>query len=177
MSNDSRRPQLRAPLVLAAGLFLLAGCEPPALEGRRVGNKCPEIYGDDPDGKPVRLSEHRGKVVLVSFWGTWCAPCRMILPHEREMVEVKYKGRPFVLLGVAQDSADDLKAFQKTNPLPWPNIVDGSKIIAREWKIEGVPSAILVDHEGVIRKLWLDGINPTEVWNEVDKAVRAAEAP
>ena len=46
---------------------------------------------------PVKLSDHKGKVALISFWATWCPPCRQQLPHEREMVTGKYKDRPFVL--------------------------------------------------------------------------------
>ena len=165
------------PLVAIFGLTLLiAGCEPSGVEGKRVGDRCPPINGRDVDGKPIRLDEYAGKVVLINFWGTWCPPCRAMLPHEREMV-AKYQGRPFVLFGIAQDSAETLKEFQQKNPLPWPNIVDGSRVLSQSWGVEGFPAAVLVDHKGVIRKLWLDGLNPKEVWDEVDKAVQAAESP
>jgi len=170
----------RSPAVLAVGfaglLAALGGCEsPPPVEGQRVGNLCPEIAGEDPDGKMIRLSDYRGKVVLVNFWGTWCGPCRQLIPHERQLVQGKYRNRPFVLLGVAQDPADALKEFQTVMPLPWPNIVDGNRFVARQWDIEAVPSAILVDQHGVIRKRWLNGINPDEVWDAVEKAVKKAE--
>jgi peroxiredoxin len=164
------------PAVAFVGLLAaLGGCESALVEGKQVGNLCPEIAGEDPDGKVIRLSDYRGKVVLVNFWGTWCGPCRMLLPHERQMVQTKYKGRPFVLLGVAQDSPDTLKEFLQTEPLPWPNIADGIGRLGREWGVEVVPSAVLVDHRGVIRKRWLGGLNPGEVWEAVEKAVKAAE--
>jgi peroxiredoxin len=162
---------------LSCLLLLTAGCEPPPVEGQRVGDQAPEIAGRDPDGNLLRLGDYKGKVVLVNFWGTWCPPCRALLPHERHMVEAKYKGRPFVLLGVAKDSADTLKEFQKDNPLPWPNIADESGMISQMWGVRGFPAAILVDHHGVIRGSWREGIDPTEVWAEVDKLVQAAEAP
>jgi peroxiredoxin len=165
------------------GAFLVAsvamtGCDsPPPTEGKRVGNICPEIAGSDAEGKPIRLSDYRGKVVLVNFWGTWCRPCRALIPHEREMMNVKYANRPFIILGVAMDSRDTVAQFLKVNDLPWPNIVDEQPgRISKEWAVDAVPSALLIDEKGVIKKRWLDGINPDEVWREVERAVRTAES-
>ena len=64
-----------------------------------VGKPAPEIDGVDLDGKPMKLSDYRGKVVVVVFWGSWCGPCMAEVPHERELVE-RLKGKPFALLGV-----------------------------------------------------------------------------
>ena len=176
-----RRPFLRVLQIVAIGcavMIVTNGCErEPPPEGKRIGNRCPEIAGVDVDGNAVRLSDYKGKVVLVNFWGTWCGPCRTMIPHEREMVQTKYAGRPFVILGVAIDSPDRLKAFLKSNPLPWPNIADGNPgTIAGQWHIDGVPSAILVDPAGVIVQSWFDGIDPDDVWLEVERAVRAAQS-
>lgn len=160
-------------LVVGVLSFMWSDKLPP--EGMRPGNTCPEIAGFDVEGKPIKLSEYRGKVVLVSFWATWCRPCRDQLPHEREMATVKYKDRPFTILGVAQDKVGDLKVFTKTDPIPWPNIVD-QQGISRQWTIESIPSAVLVDHEGVIRRTWIgNGLNPGEVWYAVDQLVQDAE--
>jgi peroxiredoxin len=173
---STRRLALLLPAVALVGVLAVQpGCESAPVEGQQVGNLCPDIAGQDADGKVVRLSDYRGKAVLVNFWGTWCQPCRLLIPHERDMVERKYKDRPFVLLGVAQDSAADLKEFQKDFLMPWPNIVDGTRLIARQWKVDGVPSALLVNHRGVIRHRWLNGFDPDEVWAAVDAAVREAE--
>jgi peroxiredoxin len=161
---------------LAGLLVALGGCEPPAVEGKQVGNLCPDIAGEDPDGKVIRLSEFRGKVVLVNFWGTWCGPCRQLIPLEQEMVGRKYKDRPFVLFGVAQDSAETVKEFQKVFPMPWPNIVDERRLLSGQWNVLGFPACVLVDHRGIVRKRWLEGINPQEVWEEVELLVKKAEA-
>jgi peroxiredoxin len=176
-SRPSLRPLivvllLMVAIVVAVRLFWT---EPEPPEGRRVGNQCPEVGGLDPDDKPVKLSDYKGKVVLISFWGTWCGPCRQQIPHEREMVAVKYKDRPFAFLGVAQDSPETLREFLKANPLPWPNIADDHAILAKSWKVDGIPSAVLVDHAGVIRNVWLDGVNPGAMWAEVEKLVAEAE--
>jgi hypothetical protein len=64
----------------------------------------------------------------------------------------------------------------KSNNLPWPNIVDGSPgIICQQWNIEAFPSAVLIGPDGIIIDRWLDGIDPKQVWAQVDRAVVAAE--
>ncbi len=52
-----------------------------------VGKPAPEIEGADMDGKPFKLSDYKGKVVVLVFWGTWCGPCMAQVPHERELVQ------------------------------------------------------------------------------------------
>lgn len=181
------RPTVRTVyLLVAAGLVtagvlavaVLPGCERQYAEGKRPGDLCPEIAGTDADGKPVKLSDYRGKVVLVNFWGTWCPPCRKMLPHEKEQVQGTYRGRMFAILGVAQDDPETLGGFLKHYPLPWKNIADGQPgALAKEWEVAAFPAAILVDHKGVIRRLWLDGItDPEDVWDAVERAVKTAEA-
>lgn len=157
-------------------LLVLFGCDSPTVEGKKIGNRCPEIAGTDVDGEMHRLSDQRGKVVLVSFWAPWCAPCRTLIPHERELVESKYLGRPFAMMSIAMDSPEAVKEFTQTNSMPWPNIIDGRRgPIGRTWDIENIPAGILIDHEGIIRGLWLDGISPKEVDRAVEAAMKAVE--
>lgn len=162
----------------ACGLALaIPGCEsPPPPEGKRIGDLCPDIVGTTPDGKQVKLSDYRGKVVLVSFWGTWCGPCKAMLPGERSKVQ-GLSGRPFAMIGVASDPPDRLRDFLKIQSLPWPNIADGDHPgpIVRDWKIDRYPSAILVDPAGIIVGEWFGGLDFDELWESVERAVRAAQ--
>src|SRR4051794_25948885 len=83
-----------------------AGCESNSPKPKQlaklvlpVGPLAQEIEGEDLDGKFFKLSEYKGKVVLLDFWGMWCGPCVAFLPHGKKVVE-EFKGRPFVALGV-----------------------------------------------------------------------------
>jgi AhpC/TSA family len=67
-----------------------------------VGKRAPEIEGQDLDGKKLKLSNFKGKVVVLVSWATWCAPCMAMVPHERELVK-RLDGKPFALLGVNCD--------------------------------------------------------------------------
>ena len=97
------------------------------LPNLKVGKVAPEISGEDLGGKPLRLSDHRGKVVVICFWATWCGPCMAMVPHERELV-ARLEGKPFVLLGVNSDESKDReKAKEATDAkrMTWPSWWDG----------------------------------------------------
>src|SRR5262249_11221811 len=64
------------------------------LHNLEVGCIAPEIEAEDVDGRPMKLSGSRGKVVMISFWATWCGPCMGMVPQEKTLVE-RMKGRPF----------------------------------------------------------------------------------
>ena len=120
-----------------------------------IGKPAPEIDGVDLDGKPLKLSDHRGKVVVLVFWGSWCGPCMREVPHEREMAE-KYKGRPFALLGVDcnEEKSAGLKAIQD-NQMTWPNWhdgADGNGPIVSRYHIRSYPTVFVIDAKGAIRQ-------------------------
>ena len=69
-----------------------------------VGKPAPEITGKDLDGRPMSLSETRGKVTVIVFWGSWCGPCMRMVPHEKELL-ARHTDKPFGIIGV--NSGDD----------------------------------------------------------------------
>ena len=125
------------------------------IEHLAVGQVVPEIEGEDLDGVKFKLSDYRGKVVLLSFWGSWCGPCMGMVPHERELVE-RYKGRPFALVGVNSDEDKvKLKPILAKERIAWrsfwcgPKGIDGPIPVA--WSVRGWPTLYIVDRAGVIR--------------------------
>jgi thiol-disulfide isomerase/thioredoxin len=119
----------------------------------RVGSTPPEIQGVDIAGKPMKLSDYRGKVVVVIFWSNACGPCMTMVPHEREMAE-KLKNKPFVLLGVnAWDTHDTAAATIAKEQMTWPSWFDNGMNgpICRLWDIHALPAIFVLDVKGVVR--------------------------
>jgi alpha-beta hydrolase superfamily lysophospholipase/thiol-disulfide isomerase/thioredoxin len=141
-----------------------------------VGKPAPDIVGEDLDGKPMKLSDFRGKVVLVSFWFTGCVPCMKLIPHERELA-TRLKDQPFAIVGVNSDDEPDVvrQAIEK-HGISWRSFKNSRPErapISREWKVEGWPNIYLIDHKGVIRKRWLDAPPAEQLDREVERLMEA----
>ena len=121
-----------------------------------VGRPAPDIDAPGMDGRPLRLADYRGKVVVLVFWGTWCGPCMREVPHERELAE-RLKDRPFALLGV--DCDDDKNAAMKVmkdERITWPNWNDGAPgegPIVKSYHVQHFPTTYVLDSQGIIRHI------------------------
>jgi thiol-disulfide isomerase/thioredoxin len=145
-----------------------------------VGKTAPDIRAEDLDGETFKLSDYRGKTVLLSFWASWCGPCMALVPRERELVE-RYKGRPFALVGVNADmDKEQLRSALEAHPVTWRSFSCGEKgpfgPIPRSWNVNSWPTVSLIDHAGVIRAKHLDfKALPAMIEELVAEAERAAK--
>ncbi|MET0066438.1 MAG: TlpA disulfide reductase family protein [Candidatus Thiodiazotropha sp.] len=101
------------------------------------------------DGKTYRLSDYRGKWVLVNYWATWCPPCREELP-ELEVFHNNHKDKDAVVLGVAMERIDPprLKAFVDEQFLSYPILMTEPAARTELGRIPGLPTSFLVNPEG-----------------------------
>jgi len=118
-----------------------------------VGRMSVEFTQNDPEGKPVKLSDFKGKYLLVDFWASWCGPCRQENPNVVKAYE-KYKNKNFTILGVSLDRDKDkwLEAIQKDN-LTWTHVSDlkyWDNEVAKMYGIRSIPANILLDKTGKI---------------------------
>ena len=105
------------------------------------------------DGKSVKLSSLRGKVVLIDFWATWCKPCKEELPL-LEKLHQKWKGKGLVILAInINKKKEDATRFASANKLTMQLPFDGSSDVVAKYKPPKMPSSYLVDKKGIIRKL------------------------
>lgn len=117
------------------------------------GSTAPDFTFDTPDGKKLSLSSLKGKVLLVDFWASWCAPCRKENPNVARMYK-KYHDKGFDVLGVSLDDSKEkwVEAIKKDG-LMWHHVSDlqGWRSEAcRLYGIESIPFAILLDKDGKI---------------------------
>ncbi len=105
------------------------------------------------DGKRVSLDDLQGKVVLLDFWATWCAPCREALPHVKEIAR-KCQDQPLVVLSISLDQDEQKwKDFVAKNEMTWPQYCDGGFTgpIARMFGVSAIPHTFTIDADGVMQ--------------------------
>ena len=102
-------------------------------------------------GRDMRLKEQRGRVVMVNFWATWCAPCRQEMPQLNRLYE-KYRSSGFMLFGVNVDD-DPSKAAEVAAKLgvTFPVLLDANKSVSKLYDLNTMPSTVLIDREGTVR--------------------------
>ena len=136
-----------------------------------VGDAAPEIEMADPDGNVRRLSDLRGKVVLIDFWASWCGPCRRENPNVVRAYE-QFQSKGFEVFSVSLDqNADRWKAAIAQDGLIWPNHVCDLKgwqnEASRAYGVSSIPHALLVDQEGTIVATHLRGAALTGQLNQL----------
>jgi thiol-disulfide isomerase/thioredoxin len=127
----------------------------------------PDIDAQTIDGQRVRLSELRGKVVLVNFWATWCPPCRAEVPDLVRLQE-KYQDR-LVILGVSEDEGglDLVKRFVAEHHVNYPVVMSTPEIGKAFPDIVSLPTTIVVDPDGRIAQRHIGMLDPARTEREV----------
>jgi thiol-disulfide isomerase/thioredoxin len=138
----------------AAELFELLQLSP--------GKTAPEIEGTDLDGAKLKLSDYRGRVVLLVFWASWCGPCMAEVPHERALLLDRYKGGPFAVVGVNGDEDPAAARRAATDKrIVWRSFSNGPDgaygPINTAWNVRFLPTVYVIDDLGTIRHVGLDG--------------------
>jgi thiol-disulfide isomerase/thioredoxin len=171
----------RAPLLyLAVLLVALSACGLSAADRdahTRVGDRMPEINVDQASGGAFSLASQSGKVAVVNFWATWCAPCQVEMPELEKQVWQKYKSSPdFAFIAIAREQdRDTVLHFQKTHPnFTFPLAWDPDRSNFARLASAGIPRTYVVNRRGIIVYQGV-GYGSGSV-NQVDRAVNKALA-
>jgi peroxiredoxin len=145
---------LAASFALAAA-FSLAGCSKASQKSAAQGNSklelAPEFKLQDSNGQTVRLSDYKGKVVLLDFWATWCGPCKVEIPWFMDF-EKEFKDRGFTVLGVSmdEDGWKVVKPYMADMKMNYPVLLGNDDVSAKYGGLDSLPTTLLIDRGGHI---------------------------
>ncbi|NKB72158.1 MAG: redoxin domain-containing protein [Candidatus Latescibacteria bacterium] len=124
-------------------------------EGRQhadiLGQPAPSFSLTDPDGNPVHLADYAGQVVLVDFWGTWCPPCRLAMPHLVELQQ-QYHNQGFAVVAIAvpPDTQAEVRQYAARHGLNFALPLAEGKV-QTDYGVSGFPTSFFIDKEGNVR--------------------------
>jgi peroxiredoxin len=135
----------------------LAGCgvgsDPvrAAVKAETARRPAPDFALKDADGKVVKLSDYKGKVVLLNFWATWCGPCRIEIPWFIEF-EQNHRDKGFAVLGVSmdEDGWEAVKPYVASHKVNYRMVIGDDMTAQKFGGVESLPSSFLIDREGRI---------------------------
>lgn len=133
---------------------------------REAAGKLISLALPDPSGKPQRLDQWQGKVLVINFWATWCKPCLEEMPMLIK-VQKKYASNGVQIVGIALDSAAKVQEFAKTLGVDYPLVLGSLETIELTRKIGnatgGLPYTVVLNRAGNIVKTRLGGISEAEL--------------
>jgi thiol-disulfide isomerase/thioredoxin len=131
----------------------------------------PEFAFTSREGESFSNEELKGKTVVLDFWGSWCGPCVASMP---DMIKLhkKYAEQGVVFLGIAKDKEQDWSKFLEKHNLDWPQYLDASNRVLRQFAITGYPTYIVLDGEGMVRFRKMGYGRDTD--GQIEKAIKDA---
>lgn len=110
--------------------------------------RVPDFELQGPDGETYRLSQWRGKPVIVNFWATWCPPCRAEMPSmQRAWEQLQDEGIQLIAINVGE-GAGEINAFLEQVPVDFPLPMDADMHVVQSWPMRGLPTTFVVDVDG-----------------------------
>lgn len=146
--------------IMAGGTDRILQYDPKPVVGLNIGNQAPELIYKNPEGKEIKLSSLRGKIVLIDFWASWCGPCRMENPNVvrayQKYKDLKFKAaKGFAIYNVSLDRQQEawVNAIKKDG-LDWEHHVSDlmgwQSQAAATYRVNSIPANFLIDANGII---------------------------
>ena len=140
--SNVRRLGVIASMLLAVPLAASSGLN---------GTAAPDFQLQSFSGSTVSLSQHKGDVVMINFWATWCGPCRQEMPILDELY-ARYQRAGFQLLGInIDDEPARAKAMLEELGVSFPVLFDDQKAVSELYAVQAMPVSVMVDRDGVVR--------------------------
>lgn len=147
---ETSRHDLFVRAVLVALAVVLALLARPA-NAVTIQDVAPDFTLKSLSGENLRLNEYRGQVVLINFWASWCGPCRQEMPL-LDRLHQRYVDTGFAVLGVnVEGDEKPARALIDKIPVSFPVLIDEGQLVSELYRLEAMPSTVVVDRDGVVR--------------------------
>ena len=116
-----------------------------------VGKAAPDFSGQDLDGKPIGLQDYRGHPLLITFWASWCGPCRAEQPA-LNAIAADYAARGLEVLGIAmRDNLEQARIYRDELKVPYRSLFDQAAQLSYSYEVDAPPSTVFIDRHGVVQ--------------------------
>jgi peroxiredoxin len=166
--------------VVLVGLLASTACAPSrtvsaqSLKSSKDRKPAPDFELKDVNGKVIRLSDYKGKAVMIDFWATWCGPCQVEIPWFIDF-QRKYKDQGFVVIGVSLDD-DGWKAvtpFAEKMKINYPIVMGNDPTADLYGAAEALPTTVLIDRNGNVASIHVGLAGKQEFQDAIEKLLEA----
>lgn len=137
------------------------------LPGIAIGEKAPDFELKTLSGDTIKLSDYRGKKVMLNFWATWCPPCKEEMPDMEKFHQAN--GEEVVILAVNIDPQFNVEQFVSEMGITFPILLDEKDEVNSQYQILTVPTTYFIDKEGVIRHKYLTAMTEDVMKQYIDE--------
>lgn len=144
---------------------------PPQVTNQEQKALAPDFALNDINGNQVKLSDYRGKIVVLNFWAVWCKYCKVEMPDFNELNAELEKGNDAVILAIdVQEDINTVKKYLNDNKITLKVLLDENGAISQKYNVSGFPTTFIINRDGSLAKTFPGATNKEAVLEAINKA-------